>query len=67
MSEDEYWAKAKKDGKNPEVMGTYEEKNTRVVWRKLIAGKVLKEVDLPITFIPMFRMAGESYMQTAGL
>lgn len=63
MSEDDYWAKAKKDGANPEVMGTYEEKNTRVVWRKMIAGKILKELDLPITFIPMFRMAGESYMK----
>jgi hypothetical protein len=63
LYEDDYWAKAKKDGAAPEVMGNYEEKNTRVVWRKLIAGKILKELDLPITFIPMFRMAGESYMK----
>ena len=63
MSEDDYWAKAKETGEKPEVMGTYEEKNTRVVWRKLIAGKILKELDLPITYIPMFRMAGESYMK----
>ena len=63
VSEDEYWDQAKKTGEKPEVMGTYEEKNTRVVWRKLIAGKILKTVELPITYIPMFRMAGETYVK----
>lgn len=61
--EDEYWANAKKTGEKAEVMGTYTEKNTRVVWRKIIAGKVLKTVELPITWIPVFRMAGETYVK----
>lgn len=62
VSEDDYWAKAKETGKPAEVMGNYEDKRTVVVWRKLIAGKILKEIELPITWIPVFRMAGESYI-----
>lgn len=63
VSEDEYWAEAEKSGTKPEVMGTYEDKRTVVVWRKLAAGKILKTVELPITWIPVFRMAGESYIK----
>lgn len=62
MSEDEYWEQAEKTGKKPEVMGSYEDKRTVVMWRKLVANKVLKEIELPITWIPVFRMAGESYI-----
>lgn len=62
VSEDEYWSKAKETGEPAEVMGTYEDSRTVVVWRKIIAGKVLKEIELPITWIPVFRMAGESYI-----
>lgn len=63
VSEDEYWASAKNTGEKAEVMSTYVEKNTRVVWRKIIAGKILKTVELPITWIPVFRMAGETYVK----
>lgn len=63
VSEDEYWTTAQETGEKPQVMGTYEDKRTVVVWRKLVAGKVLKTVELPITWIPVFRMAGESYIK----
>lgn len=63
VSEDEYWAEAEKTGEKPEVMGNYEDKRTVVVWRKLVAGKILKTVELPITWIPVFRMAGETYIK----
>lgn len=62
MSEDEYWDEAKEKGEKPEVMGTYEDKRTVVMWRKLVANKILKEIELPITYIPVFRMAGETYI-----
>lgn len=62
VSEDEYWAQAEKTGEKPEVMGTYTTKRTVCMWRKLIGNKILKEVELPITFIPVIRMAGESYL-----
>lgn len=62
MSEDEYWSDAEAKGVKAEVMGTFEDKRTVVMWRKLVANKILKEIELPITYIPVFRMAGETYV-----
>lgn len=62
MSEDDYWTRAKDSGEKPEVMGTYENKRTVCMWRKLVGTKILKEVELPLCYIPVFRMAGENYV-----
>lgn len=62
VSEDAYWAEAQETGEKPEVKRTRVEKRKVCVWRKMVAGKILKELELPICYIPVFRMAGESYI-----
>lgn len=62
VSEDEYWETAKKTGKKPESMGNHEDKRVVCMWRKMVGTKILKEVELPICYIPVFRMAGETYI-----
>lgn len=62
VSEDDYWAEAAEKGEKPVVKSTRMEKRKVCMWRKMVAGKVLKEIELPICYIPVFRMAGESYI-----
>lgn len=62
VSEDEYWAAAKESGQKGEVRGTRIDRKKVCVWRKLIGNKVLKTVELPIGYIPVFRMVGEAYV-----
>lgn len=61
-TEDEYWADAQEEGDKPEVLEAKVEKRLVCMWRKLVGNKVLKEVELPICYIPIFRMAGENYI-----
>lgn len=61
-TEDEYWADAEAEGDKPEVLEAKVEKRLVCMWRKLVGNKVLKEVELPICYIPVFRMAGETYI-----
>lgn len=42
-----------------EIMDTRREKRTVCVWRKIVGNKVLKEIELPISYIPVFRVPGE--------
>lgn len=62
LSEDEYWEKAQSDGVKPAFRSSKVEKRKVCVWRKLVGNKVLKEIELPICYIPVFRMAGETYI-----
>lgn len=62
MGEDEYWDKAKASGTKPAVRGTRMDRKKVVVWRKLLGNKVRKTVELPISYIPVFRMVGETYV-----
>ena len=63
MSEDDYWADDKvrqTTGQDrEEVMETREDKRKVCMWRKIVGNKVLKEIELPITSIPVFRVPGE--------
>ena len=63
FSEDDYWAQDKVNqtlGKDrDEVMETREEKRRVCIWRKIVGSKVLKEIELPISSIPVFRVPGE--------
>lgn len=61
MSEDEYWQKAQETGVQPAFRSAKVEKRKVCMWRKLVGNKVLKEVELPICYVPVFRMAGENY------
>lgn len=62
MGEDEYWADAQESGSKREVKGTRVDKKRVCIWRKLVGTKILKEVELPISFIPVFRMVGEAFV-----
>lgn len=58
FSEDEYW-------KLPErhrVIDTEYERKLVCVWRKITGDRVLKEVELPISYIPIFRVPGEYFI-----
>jgi len=62
VSEDEYWQKAQETGTKPAFRSAKVEKRKVCMWRKLVGNKVLKELELPICYIPVFRMAGENYV-----
>lgn len=62
LSEEEYWDKAKETGTKPAFRSAKVEKRKVCVWRKIVGNKVLKTVELPICYIPVFRMAGETYI-----
>lgn len=62
VSEEEYWEEAKTKGAKPGTRSTRMDERTVCVWRKLVGNKILKTVELPIRWIPVFRMAGESYV-----
>lgn len=62
VSEEEYWEEAKTKGVKPGTRSTRMDERTVCVWRKLVGNKILKTVELPIRWVPVFRMAGESYV-----
>jgi hypothetical protein len=62
LGEDDYWAKAEELGEQPKVKASGIEKRKVCVWRKMVGTKILKTVTLPIYYIPVFRMAGETYI-----
>lgn len=62
LSEDEYWDKAQETGTKPAFRSAKVEKRRVCMWRKIVGNKVLKELELPICYIPVFRMAGETYI-----
>lgn len=65
-TEDDYWAKDKirqvSGEDREEVMDTREEKRRVCVWRKIVGNKILKEIELPISTIPVFRVPGEMFL-----
>lgn len=58
-SEEEYEGLALKSV----VMDVHTERRLKVVWRKITGNKILKEVELPITFVPVFRVPGEMFLK----
>jgi hypothetical protein len=50
-----------------EIMDTRNEKRTVCVWRKIVGNKVLKEIELPISYIPVFRVPGEMLLMDGKL
>lgn len=56
--EEEYFAQDERE----EIMDTRNEKRTVCVWRKIVGSKVLKEIELPISYIPVFRVPGEMFL-----
>lgn len=60
MLESEYW-----DMENrPESLGTRVDRRIVCMWRKIIGNRILKEVELPITYIPVIRVPGEMFIKS---
>lgn len=61
MSEAAYW---ELEGERPSIIGTRTDRKVVCMWRKIIGNRILKEVELPITFIPVIRVPGEMYVKS---
>lgn len=46
-----------------EIIETYYDRTLRCVWRKMIGTRILKTIELPISYIPVFRVPGEMYLK----
>lgn len=60
MSETDYWDMAER----PESRGTRVDRQIVCMWRKIIGNRILKEVTLPITYIPVIRVPGEMFIKS---
>jgi hypothetical protein len=61
--EDAYWAM---EDRKP-VKATRKIVKTVCMWRKMIGNKILKEVELPITYVPVLRVPGDNYIKDGKL
>lgn len=60
MTEVDYWDMEDR----PELRGTRVDRRIVCVWRKIIGNRILKEVELPITYIPVIRVPGEMFIKS---
>lgn len=58
-SEEEYWSLEDR----PTVEDAGQPEKTVCVWRKIVGTKILREVELPISYIPIIRVPGEMYVK----
>lgn len=57
--EDEYWSNP---GERKKVVDTQYDRRLVCVWRKITGNRVLKEIELPITYIPVIRVPAEYFI-----
>lgn len=62
-SEEEYWSLDDR----PTVEEAGQPEKTVCIWRKIVGNKVLREVELPISYIPIIRVPGEMYVKEGRL
>jgi hypothetical protein len=61
MSEDEYLEQP--EDVRDRIIETKWDRHLRCVWRKITGNRILKEITLPISYIPVFRVPGEMYIK----
>lgn len=60
MSEEQYWEQEER----APVRATRTDRKIVCMWRKIIGNRILKEVELPITYIPVIRVPGEMFIKS---
>lgn len=60
FGEEEYWEQPDR----AKIIETRTDRRVACMWRKIIGNRVLKEIELPITYLPVFRVPGEMYVKS---